>query len=96
MTAAILEFFREGKLLKAWNTTFLTLIRKTQSVRELKDYRPISLCNVFYKRITKIMAERMKQFLPILISPKQDGFVQDRQITDGVVLLLMHELLHSI
>lgn len=70
---AVKEFFRKGKLLKQWNTTFVALIPK-----DLKDYRPINLCNVVYKILTKILAERLKHLLWYIISPEQDGFVQGR------------------
>lgn len=72
------KFFKKGKLLKQWNTTFLALIPKTQKAREFKDYRPINLCNVVDKILTKIMAERLKQLLPNIISLEQDGFVQGK------------------
>jgi len=54
------EFFGKGKLLKQWNKTLLILIPKTQEAKDFKHYRPIILCNVTYKIITKIMEERLK------------------------------------
>lgn len=75
---AIKEFFTRGKLLKKWNNTFLTLIPKTTEAKDFKDYRPISLCNVSYKLITRVLAKRLKKIIPIIISQEQDGFVPRR------------------
>lgn len=50
---AVVEFLKLGKLLKAWNATFLAMAPKKAATKDLKDFRPISLCNVVYKIITK-------------------------------------------
>lgn len=52
----------------------------------MDQFRPIALCNVVYKIITKLIAERLKPFLGSLISAKQGGFVDGRKILDGVVI----------
>nr|KYP62563.1 Retrovirus-related Pol polyprotein LINE-1 [Cajanus cajan] len=45
------------------NNTLLVLIPKTKVVTHLKQLRPISLCNVSYKIITKIIANRLRKSL---------------------------------
>lgn len=87
------ELFNKGKLLKKWNTTFLTLIPKIQETKDFKAFRPIYFCNVVYKIITKILVEIMKPIMNLLISKEHDGFVGGRQIIDGIIQ--MHEVLHS-
>lgn len=64
------------RILKAFNATFLTLIPKEQGANTPEKFHPISLCNVILKIITKVLANRLKPLLPILISPEQMGFVE--------------------
>ncbi|WP_369124383.1 hypothetical protein [Actinobacillus pleuropneumoniae] len=44
----------------------------------------MSLYNAIYKIISKVIANRLKPLLPLLISPEQSGYVEGRQITDGI------------
>jgi hypothetical protein len=83
-----------GLVLPALNATFLTLIPKEERVTNPKQFRPIALCNVIYKVITKVIATRLKPILPFLISKEQSGYVEGRQIMDSVILA--HEVIHSL
>lgn len=62
-------------MLKALNATFLALIPKKEGANSLNLFRPISLCNMMYKIITKVIVERLKPWLGNLISKEQGGFV---------------------
>ena len=53
----------------------------------MRNWRPISLLNVDYKIITKILAERLKKVLPSIIHSDQKGFVQGRNIHEANRLL---------
>eukprot|EP00253_Pinus_taeda_P019617 PITA_19617 len=81
-------------LLPALNSTFITLIPKEEGATTPEKYRPIALCNVIYKFISKVIANRLKPLLPLLISPEQAGYVEGRQIMDGIILT--HEIIHSL
>jgi len=60
---------------EGWNETVIVLIPKISSPEKLKDLRPISLCNVVYKIILKVLANKLKQVLPEIISPSQSAFL---------------------
>ena len=92
ITTAILEFFSNGKLLKSVNHTWITLLPKVKQVESMKQIRPIGLCSVLYKIISKILTDRLSKILPKIISPTQNGFINGRSITDNI--LISHEIMH--
>ena len=94
MLGIVEESRNKRGFLKAFNATFLTLIPKEAGVDTPDKFRPIVLWNVIYKIISKVIANRLKTLLPNLISSKQSGFVEGRQILDGVIIV--HEVLHSL
>eukprot|EP00253_Pinus_taeda_P009017 PITA_09017 len=57
-------------------------------------YRPIALCNVVYKIISKVVANKLKSLFPTLISGEQTGYVEGRQILDNIIQA--HEVVHSL
>ena len=52
---------------KALNTSFISLIPKQDNAQTLYRFRPIALCNVVYKIISKFLANRLKPLLPTLM-----------------------------
>jgi len=76
------------------NATFIALIPKAEESNTPDKYRPIALCNIIYKIISKVIATRLKPLLPLIISSEQSGYVEGRQITDGIILT--HEIIHSL
>lgn len=92
IVAEIQTFFTSGIMPRELNDTHVRLIPKGSGGSTVADYRPIALCNVFYKIISKLLGNRLKKILPDLISENQSAFVQDRAIVDNI--LISHEVLH--
>lgn len=88
------EFFHTGIMPDGINATAIVLIPKVNQPMELKEFRPISLCNVIYKIVSKCLVNRLRPILDDLISQNQSAFVPGRMITDNA--LLAFECFHSI
>jgi hypothetical protein len=61
------EFFGSGVMPPWINDTSIVLIPKKERHELLKDFRPISLCNVIYKVISKCLVNRLRPLLQDLI-----------------------------
>lgn len=75
------------------NDTLLMSIPKVGHPENVTQIKPISLCNVSYKIVTKVMTNKLKKSLPNMICPHQSSFVLGRQITSNI--LVYQEVLHS-
>nr|KYP73853.1 Transposon TX1 uncharacterized [Cajanus cajan] len=89
----IQDIEQTSKKISKINNTLITLIPKVNNVVSLKQMRPISLCNVSYKVITKALATRLKRLMEGLVSPNQCSFVPHRQTTDNIIIT--QEVIHS-
>ncbi|XP_021735024.1 uncharacterized protein LOC110701708 [Chenopodium quinoa] len=79
--------------LKEINRTCVVLIPKCNDPKYMKDFRPISCCNVLYKIISKTLANRLKPFLDDIISVNQSAFIPGRLITDNAMVAF--EIFHA-
>lgn len=74
------------------NSTHVRLIPKTHTAKVVSDYRPIALCNVYYKIISNLISLRLRTVLRDIICETQSAFIPGRAISDNV--LIKHEVLH--
>lgn len=91
---AVKSFFQRDAFPLAWKSTFISLIPKKEVPTSFKDMRPISLCNVSYKIVSKILTNRLSMFMPSLILEEQGDFVQGRNVSENVSLV--HELVQCL
>ena len=93
VTKVVKCFIVNGKLLKELNNTHIVLIPKIHNPTSVNHFKPISLCNIVYKAITKILVAKLRTVLDIIISPCQSAFVPGRWIGENQVIT--KELMHS-
>ncbi|XP_065630821.1 uncharacterized protein LOC136068085 [Quercus suber] len=67
---------------------------KSKDPETLGNYRPISLCNIVYKVVTKIIVARLRSYLDKLISPMQTTFLLGRKGIDNIIIA--QEIIHSL
>eukprot|EP00253_Pinus_taeda_P006797 PITA_06797 len=94
----ILEVVEESKRTRkvhpTLNSTFISLIPKSEYSEEPQILKPIALCNVIYKILSTIMVNQVKPILLALVSLKKTRFVKGYQILDNIVI--DQEAIHSL
>ena len=97
VTSIVLNVLNFDNPMTKLNKTNITLVPKVKQPTRMKDFRPISLSNVAYKLIFKVLANRLKVVLSQLISENQSAFLPKRLITDNILVAfeLMHYLDHK-
>lgn len=92
--AVVLEFFRNEKLLKQWNHTLTSLVPKSTHASKVTYYRSISVCSVFYKVISKLLATKLADIADHIYHSTQIAFVKSKSIIDNIHL--SQELMRTI
>jgi hypothetical protein len=87
------EVWTNPSIISEVNQTNICLIPKIQQPEYISQFRPISLCNTIYKVVSKVVVERLKEFIPVIISPYQTGFVPGRNIHENIIVA--QEMTHS-
>ena len=97
VTQTCLHILNEKGNLSPLNHTFIALIPKVAKPRKVTEYKPISLCNVVYRIVAKVITNRLKQVLHQIISSSQSAFIPNRIITDNIVIgyECLHKIRHS-
>ena len=83
--------FQKQELTDLQKQSIFTLLPKPgKDTTLLENWRPISLLNVDYKIITKVIANRIKTVLPNIIHESQSGFMKGRYIGENIRLIMKH------
>lgn len=75
-------------------STFIGLITNKSKPNFVSKFRPINICNVLYKIVSKIITNSLKPLINSIISSKQISFISGRIITDNIILA--HEMIHCL
>lgn len=86
LVSIVTYFFQNLKLSTTTNHTFIALIPRKQAANRVEQFKPIALCNVTYKAITKIMSNHLKNSLDKLIHLNQSAFIPIKSIIDNGII----------
>ncbi|XP_019151924.1 PREDICTED: uncharacterized protein LOC109148644 [Ipomoea nil] len=86
VTSFVLNCLSQSSLPDCLNDANIVLIPKKCVPEHVSDLRPIALCNVLYKVMAKMIANRMKPLLEDVISESQSAFLPGRLISDNILV----------
>ena len=86
VTTACLNYLNNRSLPEELNTTSIVLIPKKANPKKISDLRPIALCNVLNKIVSKAITNCLKAILPLAVSEYQSAFIPGRLITDNIMI----------
>ena len=86
VTRTCMKCLNDCQLPEGMNSTLIVMILKKSRQERISELRLISLCNVVYKIMAKVLANRLKKVLPLVISKSQSSFVLGKLITDNIMI----------
>lgn len=89
----IKNIFSNRDYLNLVNEVNLVLVLKVDCPSRATQFRPINLCNVSYKIVTKVIAKKLKKFMDFLVMPNQSSFIPGRHSSDNIIIA--QEIFHS-
>lgn len=93
VTKFVLDILYDRRSLEEINHAFVVLIAKIPKPESLEHFSQISVCNVVYKIVVKVLANWIKLIISKIISPNQGAFIPGRVIFENI--LIAHEILHQ-
>ena len=78
VVSCVSEILNTGVMPSGLNETYICLILKVSYPQKITEFLPINLCNVVYKILSKVLANRLKKILPEVINESQSAFVPRR------------------
>ena len=96
LVQALNEAYDKGELSTSQKQGVITLLEKEgKNAMYVHNYRPITLLNVDYKILSKVLAKRIKEVLCEIIHYDQEGYIKNRNIGEAV-RLIYDMLFHSL
>lgn len=89
----VLKFLNELIFDSQINFSYLVRIPKISNPVRPSDFMHICLCNVIYKLMLKVIANRLKKILSDIIPSNESAFIPRRMIIDNVIVA--YKSLHS-
>lgn len=80
------QYMLTGTLPTRINKTLVCLIPKVKVPNTMADLRPISLCNVLIRILSKVLSNRLKPCLKHLVSDRQSAFIEGRLLNDNALI----------
>ncbi|KAJ3687279.1 hypothetical protein LUZ61_016443 [Rhynchospora tenuis] len=93
LVVQVRNIFETAMVPEKWLCCNVVLIPKNKEPLTPNDYRPLSIGNVIYRLVMKVLANRLRPYIQKIVSMEQTAFISGRCITDSI--MLVKEILHS-
>ena len=88
LVQVIIKAAKEGFPVSMDRAIISLLEKSNRDLLWISNWRPISLLDVDFKLLSKVLANRMKKVMPTIIHKDQVGFIKNRGLCDNVLDLL--------
>lgn len=79
----VTSVFTDARMPSEVNNSLIVLIPKTPNPSSVNNFRPISLYNLVYKIISRLLVAKLRPLLHKIISPCQSAFILGRWIVEN-------------
>lgn len=86
VTTVVMTKLNQGTIHDEFADALLVPISKVDNLERCSQLRPISLLNIVFKIVEKMLVFRLKPMLSKLISPSQSSFIPGRQVLDNFII----------
>lgn len=81
------DCFNNGMLPDSGRRAIISLLPKKEDLTLIKNWRPVALLCTDYKILSKVLSNRLKVFIELLVGAEQLYCVPDRSILDNLFLI---------
>lgn len=91
---SVIDILKGGKLRPHMADALLVLIPKKDNPENIREFRPISLCNISFKLVTKLLVNWLKTIMEELVLPNQNNFISHSLIT--IKIIICQEMIYTL